>query len=119
MKPLILLVDDELEFTNTLSERLQMRGFETVVAATGVEALSAIAENPPQLALIDLKMPEMNGLELLKHIRTQSPQTPVILLSGRGTTTDGIQSMRLGAVDFLTKPVDIDSLVSCIQKNLP
>lgn len=107
-----LIVDDEIEFLETLSERFRMRGIPTRTALDGESALNMIEEDPPLIVILDVMMPGMGGLELLQIIKEKHPQITIILLTGRGSTKDGIKGMRLGAADYLMKPIDIDELIN-------
>jgi two-component system, OmpR family, response regulator len=106
----VLLVDDETEFVSALAERLNLRGFEAQIAASGVEALRKIDASPPDVVLLDVVMPGLSGLEVLKQIKKEYPQVQVILLTGRGTW-EGIQGTREGAFDCLMKPIKIEELM--------
>ena len=106
----VLLVDDEAEFVSALAERLNLRGFEAQIATSGVEALRKIDALPPDVVLLDVLMPGMSGLEVLKQIKKDHPQVQVILLTGRGSW-DGIQGVREGAYDCLMKPIQIEELM--------
>ena len=107
----VLLVDDEKEFVSTLAERLEMRDITTLVANDGESALKIISEERPPVVVLDVMMPGISGLNVLKKIKEDFPKTKVILLTGRGSTKDGIEGMRLGAFDYLMKPVKIEGLV--------
>ncbi|MBI4965479.1 MAG: response regulator [Desulfomonile tiedjei] len=107
----VLLVDDEQEFVSTLAERLALRGVKADVAYEGEQALERIVKDPPKVVVLDLMMPGMSGLAVLEAIRSDHPQIEVILLTGMGGTKEGIEGMRRGAFDYLTKPVDIDTLM--------
>jgi DNA-binding response OmpR family regulator len=106
-----LLVDDEVEFVTTLAERLQMRGIMAEIATDGEEALQMIENAPPKVIVLDIMMPGLGGLEVLRRVREEYPGVEVILLTGRGSTQEGIEGMRLGAFDFLMKPIKIEELV--------
>ena len=106
-----LLVDDEFDFVSTLAERLQLRGVKTIVCTDGVEALELIDQHRPPLVVLDVMMPGMGGLEVLKLIKARYAGTQVILLTGRGLTKNGIEGMRMGAFDYLVKPVHIEELL--------
>ena len=106
----VLLVDDEVEFVSALAERLNLRGFEAQTATSGVEALRKIDASPPDVVLLDVLMPGMSGVEVLKQIKKDHPQVQVILLTGRGTW-DGIQGIREGAYECLMKPIQIEELM--------
>ena len=106
----VLLVDDEIEFVSALAERLNLRGFDAETATSGEEALQKIAASPPQVVLLDMLMPGMSGLEVLKHVKRDHPEVKVILLTGRGSW-DGITGVREGAYDCLMKPIQIEELM--------
>jgi DNA-binding NtrC family response regulator len=106
----VLLVDDEMEFVSALAERLNLRGFDADTATSGEEALQKVAALPPQVVLLDMLMPGMSGLEVLKRIKRDHPEVKVILLTGRGSW-DGIQGVREGAYDCLMKPIQIEELM--------
>ncbi|MEW6112624.1 MAG: response regulator [Thermodesulfobacteriota bacterium] len=114
----VLLVDDEEEFVSTLAERLRMRGIETGTAGDGEQALKSISEDPPQLVVLDVMMPGLSGLEVLRRVRSEHPHIPVILLTGIGGTREGIEGMRLGAFDYLMKPLAIEDLISRMRAAL-
>ena len=107
----ILLVDDEKEFVSTLAERLRLRGIHAVEANSGEEALRLLDAEPPEVVVLDVKMPGMSGLEVLRRIRSSHPDIPVILLTGIGTEQEGTEGLTLGASDFLMKPLQIDELI--------
>jgi DNA-binding NtrC family response regulator len=111
----ILLVDDEVEFVQTLAERLQLRDFDAVTAGDGEEALRRLENTAFDLVVLDVLMPGLGGLEVLSQIKSRFPEIPVILLTGRGSTANGIEGMRLGAYDYLMKPIDIDELIKQID----
>jgi DNA-binding NtrC family response regulator len=110
----VLLVDDEEEFVSALAERLCLRGIQTRTANDGEEALRQIASDPPQVVVLDVMMPGMGGLKVLERIKADYPGMPVILLTGIGTAQDGDMGMRLGAFDYLMKPLQIEDLIERI-----
>jgi len=112
----VLLVDDEVEFATTLAERLTLRGIEAVTVHDGEAALQRIAADPPQIVVLDMMMPGLGGLEVLRLIKKNHPGIPVILLTGRGSTKEGIDGMDLGAYDFLMKPIKIEALVEKMKE---
>ncbi|MFC1811370.1 response regulator [Thermodesulfobacteriota bacterium] len=109
----VLLVDDEKDFVNTLAERLELRGYQVLTALNGESALQIVENDPPQLVVLDLLMPGISGLDVLEQMKTLSPQMPVILLSGRGSSAEGMQ---LGSYDYLMKPVNIDELIRKMEE---
>jgi DNA-binding response OmpR family regulator len=113
----VLLVDDEEEFVTTLAERLELRDIETVIAMEGDAALRIIgAEDPPPVVVLDVMMPGIGGFDVLQEVMRRHPQTQVILLTGRGSTNDGIKGMRLGAYDYMMKPVKLEALIQRINE---
>jgi DNA-binding response OmpR family regulator len=110
----VLLVDDEKEFVTALAERLELRGFQVQVAMDGESALGLIETDLPQVMVLDLKMPGIGGLEVLKRIKAQKLQISIIILTGHGSMREGKEGMDLGAFDHLIKPIDIAVLVEKI-----
>ncbi|MBA3007919.1 MAG: response regulator [Proteobacteria bacterium] len=111
----LLIVDDELEFAATLAERMELRGIETQIANTGQEALEKVYFSPPDVVILDLKMPDMNGLEVLQGIKALHPSIEVIMLTGHGSTASGIESKEKGAFDYIMKPVDLTELLEKLK----
>ncbi len=112
----LLLVDDEREFVHTLSERLLMREIGSAVVYDGEQALAYIEEENPPVIILDLKMPGIDGIEVLRRVRATHPDIDVIILSGHGSREDEKRCLELGAVAYLQKPVDIDNLTSLLKK---
>lgn len=108
----VLIVDDEEEFAATLAERLRLRGFGVQIAGSGEAALACIEDRPPRVVLLDVQLPDVGGLEILQRLRSERPGLPVILLTGKGGTKEGLAAMHLGAFDFLIKPVVIEELIA-------
>jgi two-component system response regulator CpxR len=112
----VLLVDDEREFVQTLSERLLMRDLGPAVAYDGESALNLINEDEPDVMIVDLKMPGIDGLEVLRKVKQTRPEIEVIVLTGHGHEEDRELCMRLGAFAYLQKPLDINELSEIIKK---
>jgi two-component system, OmpR family, response regulator CpxR len=114
----VLLVDDEREFVQTLSERLLMRDMGSAVAYDGESALAMIHEHEdePEVMILDLKMPGIDGIEVLKRVKQTRPEIEVIILTGHGSDEDRQTCMRLGAFAYLQKPVDIDVLTQTLKQ---
>ena len=110
----ILLVDDEKQFVDTLAERLAMRGFSARVAYDGPQALKAV-EEPTDVLVLDLRMPGMDGFEVLRSVKKSNPQVQVIILTGHGGDAEEQTAYRMGAYNFLKKPMDIDELLNSIR----
>jgi len=107
----VLLVDDEVEFVRTLAERLEIRGIQALVATDGAEALQVADEQSPPIVVLDVMMPGLGGIEVLQRLKENHPDIQVILLTGHGSTKEGIRGMHLGAFDYLMKPVHIEELI--------
>lgn len=107
----VLVVDDEEELVSALQERLTLRGFETSGVTTGEAALTHLATEPCDIVLLDLKMPGLDGLEVLRSIKSDFPMVEVVLFTGHGSKSSVDEGMGLGAFDFLVKPVKISSLL--------
>jgi len=116
LKARVLLVDDEKEFIGTLSDRLEVRGLKVSCATDGFKALDLIDNQDFDVIVLDLAMPGMDGLETLKKIKNKDPDAEIIMLSGHGTLKSGVEAMRLGAEDFLEKPVDLNDLLEKISE---
>jgi CheY-like chemotaxis protein len=112
----ILLVDDEKEFVQTLSERLQTRKMETSVAYDGEEALSLVESEEPEVMVLDLKMPGIDGIEVLRRMKSEHPNVEVIILTGHGSDREEALAGELGAFAYLKKPVDIDVLSQTMKE---
>ena len=105
-KPRILVADDEANIRKTLSLVLESAGYQVDVARDGEEALGSARDCHPDIALIDLHMPKLEGLNVLGELRTLSPKTAVVIITAYGTTSNAVEAMKLGAVDFVEKPFD-------------
>jgi CheY-like chemotaxis protein len=112
----VLLVDDEREFVQTLSERLLMRDMGSAVAYDGESALAMIGEDEPEVMILDLKMPGIDGIEVLKRVKQTRPEIEVIILTGHGSEQDRKTCIELGAFAYLQKPVDIEVLTEALKK---
>jgi two-component system response regulator AtoC len=117
MRRKVLIVDDETGIRDSLRLLLQ-RTFEVSTAENGAEALKRVAADPPDLILLDLIMPELGGIETLKQLREERVQTPVIMLTGTTEVKSAVQAMKLGAIDYVNKPFDVEELTSIIIQSL-
>ena len=111
----VLLVDDEQEFVNTLSERLRTRKMTPAIAYDGEEALAMIADDQPEVMVLDLKMPGIDGIEVLRRVKRTHPETQVIILTGHGSAAEEELAAELGAFAYLRKPVDIEELTRTMR----
>jgi DNA-binding NtrC family response regulator len=112
----VLLVDDEEEFVNSISERLEIRDVKADVAFNGEQALQKVAEDEPNVIVLDLRMPGIDGIEVLRRLKKAHPKIQVIILTGHGTEKDAEQARRLGAFAYLQKPVEMDTLLETVKR---
>jgi two-component system response regulator RegA len=113
-RPTVLVADDDAAFRGVLTRALASRGFEVRPAASGEEACALADEDPPELAVIDLRMPGRSGLEVVRHLRRLDAQTQVVVLTGYGSIATAVEAIKLGAVDYLTKPADADQVLGAL-----
>ena len=111
----VLLIDDDQEFIDILSERLIIRDMDVSTVASAKAALDLVKNAFFDVIILDLQMPEMDGLEALEKLKAMNPNLQIILLTGHATVARGVQAMKLGAVDVIEKPVDIRLLVEKIR----
>ncbi len=111
----VLVVDDEENVTHLVSSALRFDGFETVTADSGVAALAKVAETDPDLVVLDVMMPGLDGLGVLQNLRTAGSQVPVIFLTARDTAGDRIGGLRAGADDYVVKPFSIEELLARVH----
>ncbi len=115
MKPPVLLVDDDAPFRERLARALKSRGVETLAVASGEEAIESARTGAFSGAVIDLKMPGMSGLELVRELRVLDPDLTLVVLTGFGSIATALEAVRIGARDYLTKPVDPDQLLAALS----
>lgn len=108
----IMLVDDEERFLQTSQKMIAKRGYEVLTAASGAECLKKLEEEPVHVVILDVKMPGMDGIETLKHIKQRFPLMEVIMLTGHANTESAVEGMKLGATDYLAKPIEIEDLIT-------
>ena len=111
----VLIVDDEQDFLDALSERMRARDMEVTTSTSAADALKKAEKGSYDAIVLDLMMPEMDGLEALQEIKKNNPDLQVILLTGHATVEKGIEAMKLGATDFLEKPADLKTLTEKIK----
>jgi two-component system, OmpR family, response regulator len=112
----VLVVDDEDDFRNTLMKRLETRKVPVAGAAGGNEALAMLKAEDYDVVVLDVKMPDKDGIETLQDMKKLKPQTEIILLTGHASVEAGIQGMRLGAFDYIIKPTPLDELLDKLQQ---
>ncbi len=114
----ILVVDDDMSVRTTFSSVLRQEGYRVTAVKNGYEAIKAIDKESFDLALVDLRMPGMDGIEVLEKIKTRRPQTRVIIFTGYGSITTAVEAMRKGAADYLNKPFSPHELKAGVKKGL-
>ncbi|HUS90381.1 MAG TPA: response regulator, partial [Phycisphaerae bacterium] len=116
MSKTILIAEDEPVLRESLAELLAEEGYEVLQAAHGKEAYDLVLQRPVDLVLTDVRMPEMDGMELLQHLRKLAPETPVIMLTAYGTVQSAVAAMQQGASDYLLKPVLFEDVLLKIRR---
>jgi len=116
MEEKVLLVDDEKDFIEALGERMANRGMNVSTTTSAKDAVKRVKEESYDAIVLDLQMPEMDGIEALKAIKKINPDMQVILLTGHATVEKGIEVMKLGAMDLIEKPADIEAIAEKIKK---
>ena len=112
----VLLVDDEKDYLETLGERMRARDMDVTTAMSAKDALTKVGDEAYDAVILDLMMPEMDGLEALKALKEKRPELQIILLTGHATVEKGIEAMKMGAMDFVEKPADLAVLTEKIKK---
>ncbi|MBW1712659.1 MAG: response regulator [Deltaproteobacteria bacterium] len=112
----LLIVDDEEGYLEVLSKRMTRRGLNVTTARSGAEAIKAMRRHDFEVAVVDLKMEDMDGIEVLKVFKKMDPNLAVIILTGHGSEQAAREGLALGAFDYLTKPCDLDDLLSKIKQ---
>jgi two-component system NtrC family response regulator len=111
----LLIVDDEVQFLNSIAQRLELRGFEVAKAVNGLEAVDITRREKFDLALLDLKMPGMDGREVLEILKKEHKFLEVIILTGHGSFESAVECTRLGAYSYLPKPYELDKLIDLMK----
>jgi DNA-binding NtrC family response regulator len=112
----VLIVDDELDFLETIVKRIRARNVEVSGVESGYLALEALDSSSPDVIILDVRMPGMDGIETLREIKKRKPLTEVIMLTGHASVESGIQGMQLGAFDYLMKPIALDELLEKVHQ---
>jgi len=115
MKEKILVIDDEADIRQSLRMVLEYEGYEFVEAATGRDGLEALRRESPDAVLLDIKMPSMDGLEVLAAARTRDTQTPILMISGHGDIPTAVEAIHKGAYDFLEKPLASERVLTALR----
>jgi DNA-binding NtrC family response regulator len=116
VRPAVLIVDDDEDARAALATILAAEGFQPVGAADGETAVDRVASDPPAVVLLDRVMPGLDGIETLRRLKAIAPEVPVIIVTGYGDTSSAVQAMKLGAYDYLTKPLQIDQILMAVRR---
>ena len=116
MSEKVLLVDDEQDFLDAMATRMKDRGMDVSATTSAADALKLVESGAYDAVVLDLMMPEMDGLEVLKAIKEKRPEVQIILLTGHATVQKGVEAMRFGAMDFIEKPADLKVLTEKIKQ---
>lgn len=114
----VLIVDDERDFLEALVARFRLRGFEAKGASDGQAALESLGKDSPEVVVLDLKMPGLDGLEVLRQIKRNHPKVEVVILTGHGSSEAGMEGVSLGAFAYLVKPVKLAELIGKVEEAL-
>ena len=112
----LLIADDEVKFLDSIAKRLELRGFEVTKASNGEAAIQAAREGKFDLALLDLKMPGMNGKEVLEILKSEHRYLEVIILTGHGSMDSAVECTKLGAFSYLPKPYELEKLLETLKQ---
>ena len=115
-RPSLLLVDDDGVYRERLAKAITARGYEVRTAADAEAAVALAEAESPELAVLDLRMPGESGLDLLRRLKAIDPTTKILMLTGYGSITTALEAVRLGAVHYLTKPVDVDEILAAFER---
>ena len=116
MEARVLLVDDEEAFLESMSERMRLRGMDVSTASSAKEALEVIESDAFDAVILDIQLPEMDGMAVLKKIKAKHPEAQIILLTGHASLEKGVEAMKIGASDYLEKPADMEALSKKIKE---
>jgi DNA-binding response OmpR family regulator len=118
MQPLVMVVDDEDKVRHYLSRLLEKRGFSVSTAADGQAALDLLEQMDFDIVLLDVLMPGLDGISVLKEIKKRKPLTEVIILTGNASVNTGVEGLQLGAIDYMLKPINLENLLLCMREAL-
>jgi two-component system response regulator RegA len=115
-RPTLLLVDDDEVFRGVLSRALKKRGYDVTAAADAVTALATVAAEPPEFAIVDLKLPGSSGLQLVEQLHAMEPAMRIVVLTGYASIATAVEAVKLGATDYLSKPATADEIVIALLR---
>ena len=110
----LLILDDDRPFRSRLARAMEKRGFEVIEAETAAEGAAAVARHPPAFAVVDMRLEDGSGLDVLRELKEKRPDARAIILTGYGNITTAVSAVKLGAVDYLAKPADADEILGAL-----
>ncbi|MYZ50278.1 ActR/PrrA/RegA family redox response regulator transcription factor [Propylenella binzhouense] len=114
--PSLLIVDDDRAFLQRLARAMEKRGFATETAASVSEAIAKVESAPPAFAVVDMRLEDGNGLDVIEHIRNRRPESRAVILTGYGNIATAVTAVKLGAIDYLSKPADADDVYAALTQ---
>lgn len=117
MLPTILVVEDNDVFRSVLVNALEQRGYDAVGVPDGASALAAATADSPEMAVVDMRLPDMSGLDVVRELKAIDATTAVVVLTGYGSIATALEAVRLGATHYLTKPADVDELIAAFARD--
>lgn len=114
----LLIIDDEKSLLDVLSLMFKKEGYEVKTAASGAEALDILTNNAIDLVITDIRMPHLSGMEILKYVKENQPETPVIVITAYGSIQQAVEALKAGALDYIVKPFDIEELKILVARAL-
>jgi two-component system, response regulator RegA len=118
MRPTILVVEDDNAFRSLLVSALDARGYDTRGVSDGSSAIAAAREDAPEMAVVDLRLPDQSGLDVVRELKALEPSIAIVVLTGYGSIATALEAVRLGAVHYLTKPTDPDRILAAFDRGL-
>jgi two-component system response regulator RegA len=116
--PTILVVEDDDVFRGVLTRALSARGYDVMGAPDAATAIARASEDPPEMAIVDLRLPDASGLDVVKALKRIEPATVIVVLTGYGSIATALEAVRLGAAHYLTKPTDADRILAAFERGL-
>ena len=115
----LLIVDDDKAFLQRLARAMELRGFEVEIAASVAEGRARVDVHPPAYAVVDMRLADGNGLDVVEHLRERRPDSRTVVLTGYGNIATAVTAVKLGATDYLSKPADADDVVAALLRAVP
>ena len=116
MKPRVLIVDDDLDALEMMQDLFDSKGYKSMTAVNGIDAITKIKAQEPDIILSDIRMPEMDGMELLKILTKEYPHIPVLMITAHGTIKTAVEAMKVGAKDYILKPLSLDEILAKVER---